>query len=356
MNFPRRFLPALRCIKDGGQLSVFAEVRADEGGITEGTLRCTECSREYTIENGILRLMSDSLTRENQLEITLLNQAYGSMPDVFEPAKSGWRSRLNDSVEIPPHLNMLKAHPDQKVLEIGCGDGRYTVLLSQLGAHVLAFDFSIAALQRASKNVTENTAPTSYKVKPARNRGEVGLVQADVTSLSLAARMFDRCISATPLDSRDERMKLFHTIADALKDDGIYVCGVEYDDLYRRLFGLPVMRRYSPGGVLIEHLAMAELKREAGAYFGRLNTQLIRVHLPLVHKLPLWLSVPMTRAAGWTPIIRQLGNIVMVAAARPIRIPPEGERRSGYLKAKNLYRWYKRKRGQEPFWDLGDPV
>lgn len=356
MKFPRRFVPLLRCIKDAGPLLVSAEPRSDVNGIADGTLKCAQCSREYSIENGILRLMSDALTKENQHEITLLNRAYGSMPDVFEPAKVGWRSELNDSVEIPPHLNMLKLRAGQNVLEIGSGDGRYTVLLSQLGAHVLAFDFCIAALQKASKNVAADAAPTSYKVRPASCRGEIGLVQADVTTLNLVPRSFDRCISATPLDSRDERLKLFHDIAEALTDDGIYVCGVEYDDLYRRLLGLPVMRRYSPGGVLIEHLTMVELKRETGAYFGRLDTQLIRVHLPLVQKFPLWLSVPLTRLAGWVPIIKQFGNIVMVAAARPIRIPPEGVRRSGYLGAKNLYRWYKRKRGQEPFWDCGEPV
>ena len=33
MNFPRRFLPVLRCIKDGGELSVFAEVRADKAAL-----------------------------------------------------------------------------------------------------------------------------------------------------------------------------------------------------------------------------------------------------------------------------------------------------------------------------------
>jgi SAM-dependent methyltransferase len=356
MRFPRRFLSSLRCIKDASPLSVSVELRSDENGIADGTLRCAECSCDYPIEDGILRLMSDALTKENQHEITLLNQAYGSMPDVFEPPKVGWRSELNDRVEISPHLDGLKLHPGNNVLEIGCGDGRYTVLMSQLGAHVLAFDFCIEALKRTSKNLAASKAPTTFVVSPAFVRGEVGLVQADVTTLNLASRAFDRCLSATPLDNRNERLRLFRVIADALTNEGRYVCGVEYDDLYRRLFGLPVMRRYSPGGVLIEHLTMADLKRESGTYFRGLRMQLIRVHLPLVHKLPLWLSAPITKLAGSIPIVRQFGQIVMVTATRPIRITPEAERRPGYLGAKNLYRWYKRKRGQEPFWDWGEPV
>jgi SAM-dependent methyltransferase len=356
MKFPRRFLPSLRCIKDASPLLVSVELQSDENGIADGTLRCAECSREYPIEHGILCLMADSLTEENRHEIKLLNQAYGSMPESFTPSTAGWRSELNDQVEIPPHLKGLQVRPGCSVLEIGSGDGRYTVLMSQLGAHVLAFDFCIEALKRASRNLAANSAPTTFTVKPAPRRGEVGLVQADVTTLNLGVRVFDRCISATPLDNRNERLRLFRVIADALTNEGRYVCGVEYDDLYRRLFGLPVMRRYSPGGVLIEHLTMADLKRESGTYFRGLRMQLIRVHLPLVHKLPLWLSAPLTKLAGSILIVRQFGQIVMVTATRPIRTTPEAERRPGYLRAKNLYRWYKRKRGQEPLWDWGEPV
>jgi SAM-dependent methyltransferase len=177
--------------------------------------------------------------------------------------------------------------------------------MSQLGAHVLAFDFCIEVLKRTSKNLAAGKAPTTFIVSPAFVRGEVGLVQADATTLNLASRTFDRCLSATPLDNRNERLRLFRVIAEALTNGSRYVCGVEYDDLYRRLFGLPVMRRYSPGGVLIEHLTMADLKRESGTYFRGLRMQLIRVHLPLVHKLPLWLSAPLTKLAGSIPIVRQ---------------------------------------------------
>jgi SAM-dependent methyltransferase len=356
MKFPKCFLSSLRCINDAGPLLLRETADADDTGITNGNLYCETCSRAYPIQDGILRLMAGSLTEESQHEIELLNQAYGSMPETFEPAAVGWRSELNDQVEIAPHLDGLQLRPGHNVLEIGCGDGRYTVLMSQLGGHVLAFDFCIAALKRTSKNLAVNSAPTTFTVKPAAGRGEVGLVQADVTTLNLAPRAFDRCISATPLDDRNERLRLFRVIAETLRDEGRYVCGVEYDDLYRRMFGLPVMRRYSPGGVLIEHLAMAELKRESGAYFGSLEMQLIRVHLPLVHKLPLWLSAPLTKMAGSIPLIRQFAQIVMVTATRPIRISAEAARRPGYLRAKNLYRWYKGKRGQEPFWDWKELV
>jgi hypothetical protein len=72
----------LRCIKDGGQLLVFAKIRADASGIADGTLR-SECSREYSIK---------------------WNFADG-----------------------------LKLHSANNVLEIGWADGRYTELMSNSG-------------------------------------------------------------------------------------------------------------------------------------------------------------------------------------------------------------------------------
>ena len=151
MKFPKCFLSSLRCINDAGPLLLRETADADDTGITNGNLYCETCSRAYPIQDGILRLMAGSLTEESQHEIELLNQAYGSMPETFEPAAVGWRSELNDQVEIAPHLDGLQLRPGHNVLEIGCGDGRYTVLMSQLGGHVLAFDFCIAALKRTSK-------------------------------------------------------------------------------------------------------------------------------------------------------------------------------------------------------------
>lgn len=360
VGFPRNLLPLLRCVADSGPLSVCHNGQSDGVGIFDGTLRCDECSREYQIKDGIVRLMAGTLTQESQHEITLLDQAYGAMPETFAPAASGWRSEFNDRIEIPPHLNLLQLRPGQRVLELGCGDGRFTLLMARLGADVLALDFSIAALQRVSNNLLCGVAPTMYEGVPRRPAdaliGHVGLVQADASNFHVAPRSFERALSATPLDSRDERMKMYRAVAESLTDDGRYVAGVEYDDFYRRLFGLPVMRRYTPGGVLIEHLDIPELRRETAAYFSRLRMRLIRVHLPLMKRLPLSVSVPVARAASVVPIVKHFAQILLICAQRPVRIPLEGARRPGYLGAKNLYRWYKRQRGEEAIWDCGEPV
>jgi SAM-dependent methyltransferase len=363
-GFPRKFLPLLRCVRDGGQLSVCDEVRGDEAGISDGSLRCVECSHEYPIENGIVRLMTDALTQETKHEIVLKDREYEAMPEIFVPPSSGWRSEFADQIEIRPHLEAIQPLDGRHVLELACGDGRFTLLMAQLGAEVLAVDFCIEALRKLNRNLSSGIAPTSYKVSSQRPIGSlegcVGLVQADASNFRVAPRSFDRALSASPLDSRDERMKMYRTIAEALTDDGRYVGGVEYDDLYRRLFGMPLVRRYTPDGVLIEHLDIPTMRREAAAYFGSMRFRTIRAHVPLVKhglvkrfpRLAVYVSLMVCALPG----LKHLGELLLLTAERPRRLPVDGERRPGFIGARQFYRWYKRRKGEEPMWDPGCPV
>ena len=92
--------------------------------------------------------------------------------------------------------------------------------------------------------------------------GHVGLVQADASEFHAVPASFDVALSASPLDSREERMQMYRAIAESLKDDGRYIAGVEHDDLLRRLLGMPIARRYTPGGIFIEHFDINTLRRE----------------------------------------------------------------------------------------------
>jgi len=61
-------------------------------------------------------------------------------------------------------------------------------------------------------------------------------------------------------------MSMYRSISEALKADGVYVCGVEHDDLTRRVLGLPRARRYSRDGIFIEHFGKTMMRREAGLF------------------------------------------------------------------------------------------
>jgi len=328
--------------------------------VTDGSLRCSECSAEYPIENGIARLMTHALTPEMEHELALKDQEYAAMPDIFEPPPSGWRSEFADRIEIPPHLDALEPLEGCRVLELGCGDGRFTLLMAQLGAEVLAIDFSIAALHKLADSLSSGAAPTTYRVAPRRPEGSltahVGLVQADAGHFHVARRSFDRALSATPLDSRDERMRMYRTIAETLTDDGRFVGGVEHDDLGRRLLGLPLVRRYTPGGILLEHLDIPTMRRETAPYFSQLHFRPVRAHLPFVKRLPMKVAVFVSLAANAIPGLRLFGELLLLCAEGPIRLPAEGTRRPGSSVAKSLYRWYKRRKGEKPLWDPGVEV
>jgi uncharacterized protein YbaR (Trm112 family)/ubiquinone/menaquinone biosynthesis C-methylase UbiE len=358
VKFPRSLLHLLRCSFDANQLAVVREAGSDDSGVVNGSLRCDHCSREYAIEGGIARMLVPDRTWETELEMGMKDEEYELMPDAFVPPVSGWRSEVLDKIEIPPHLDSLEPLANRRVLELGCGDGRFTCLMAQMGAEVLAVDFSLWALRRTQRNLAKGEPPTTYRLATPRQVGNltsrVGLIQADASQFHVAPRSFHRALSATPLDSRDERMKMFRYVAESLTDDGRYVAGVEYDDLYRRVLGLPVLRRYTPGGILIEHLDMPTMRREMAPYFGRVAMRPIRVHLPMESRLPLKARIVAARLASRTPILKHLGAILLVSAERPRRLPQDGARRPERFAARTLYRRYKQWRGEESIWSLGD--
>ena len=337
-QFPRDMIPLLRCNNDAGELAIAKELRGDGDGVLDAVLRCKSCGAEFRIEDGIARLLPSQLSPEDKHEMSIRDTIDYDFtnPGPFVPPPEGWRSVLSDMLEVPPHLNGLQCSPTNTVLELACGDGRFTKLIAETGARILAVDFSINALRLLAHRL-----PSAARV---------GRVQADINQLQVASRRFDRALTLTPLDSRDERMTMYRKIADALTDDGRYIGSVEHDDLNRRLLGLPLVRRYSRDGILIEHLTMKTMRREAAPYFSNLRIRPIRPRVPIVAKLPKGLAFPILRLIAALPILRQFGELLLLTAQRPVRVPVEGEYRSGSRVAKSLYRSYMHKKNQEASW------
>jgi len=221
-------------------------------------------------------------------------------------------------------------------LELACGDGRFTSLIARTGARILAVDFSLNALRLLAQGL------------PPGSR--VGRVNADINQFHIAPRVFDRALSFTPLHSRNERMNMFRTIAHSLKNEGRYVASFEHDDLNRRLLGLPQLRRYSMNGILIEHLTTKSLRLESAPYFSNTRVCPIRPRVPLVAKLPPSLAGPILLLAAALPFVRHFGELLLLTAQRPVRLPVEGERRPGNSLARVAYRYYMRKKHKDASW------
>jgi SAM-dependent methyltransferase len=336
--FPRDMVPLLRCHNDAGELAIATELLGDDAGVSHAVLRCKTCGVEFRIRDGIARLMPKQLSSEDQHEMSIRDAIDydNKIQGPFVPPPEGWRSTLSDMLEIPEHLYELKSSGSNRVLELACGDGRFTALVAQTGARILAVDFSINALQLLAHRL------------PAGAR--VGRVHADINHLHVASCAFDRALSLTPLDSRDERMNMYRTIAHALTDDGRYIASVEHDDLNRRLLGLPSVRRYSRDGILIEHLSAKTMRQEAAPYFSKVLIRPIRPRVPFVAKLPRGLALPILRLIAALPIVGEFGELLLMTARRPVRLPVEGEFRSGNLVAKRVYRSYMRAKNKKPSW------
>jgi ubiquinone/menaquinone biosynthesis C-methylase UbiE/uncharacterized protein YbaR (Trm112 family) len=337
-QFPRDMVPMLRCNNDAGELAIAKELPGDGDGVSDAVLRCKICGAEFRIEDGIARLLPSQLSPEDQHEMNIRDtidyDCTNAGPFVSPP--DGWRSVLSDMLEVPPHLHGLQSSPSNTVLELACGDGRFTTLIAETGARILAVDFSINALRLLAHRLPSGA--------------RVGRVQADINQLHVASRTFDRALILTSLDSRDERMAMYRTIAHALTDDGRFIGSVEHDDFNRRLLGLPLVRRYSKDGILIEHLTAKTMRREAAPYFSKLHIRPIRPRVPFVAKLPPGLAFPVLRLIAALPIVRQFGELLLLIAQRPVRLPVEGEYRSGSRVAKSVYRSYMHKKNQKPSW------
>jgi len=337
-QFPRDMVPLLRCNIDSGELALAEERRFVADGVLDAVLRCKTCGAKFHIEDGIACLLPDRLTEEDKHEMSIRDTIdYDSTnPSPFVPPAEGWRSVFSDILEVPAHLDELQTLPTNTVVELACGDGRFTSLIAKTGAKILAVDFSINALRLLARRL------------PAGAR--VARVHADINQLHLASRAFDRALTLTPLDSRDERMNMYRTIAHALKDDGRYVGSFEHDDLNRRLLGLPLMRRYSKDGILIEHLTTRTMRREAAPYFSKLRVRPIRPRVPFVAKLPPGLALPVLRLVAELPFVRHFGELLLLTAQAPVRLPVEGEHRSGNRAAKGAYRSYMHKKNKKASW------
>ena len=233
-EFPTEMLSFLRCSHDGGPLHASDIVRGERSGISQARLECKLCEGEFHILDGIARFSnSKKMDSENIHEMTTRNAEYDAATE-FSPCSL---STLSDLVELPPFLRAIQADERSIIMEIGCGDGRFTLLMCQRGARVVAIDLSLSALKKLNSRLATGRAPTPFPQDEHRikdYRSKVALIHADASTIRIAPKSINRALATTPLDSRNERLSLYATVSDALTDDGWYIGSVEYDDFFRR--------------------------------------------------------------------------------------------------------------------------
>ena len=146
--------------------------------------------------------------------------------DIWNTNAEAWDKRIGggggwQSTVIAPMVEtMLDIQPGERVLDIACGNGIFSRRLAQLGAYVVAADFSAKLIELARQRTTEHTDQIEYHVADATDEAQL---------LALAGsddRRFDAAVCNNALMDMPVVEPLFRALARLLKPGGRFVFSV----------------------------------------------------------------------------------------------------------------------------------
>src|ERR1700687_1942585 len=125
LGFAANLTASISCTKDGSPLEVLpGGTLTAEGAIWQGHVGCRACPTCYHIEDGILNmLVGVVLDEESRHEQTIREREEQASHDSEANAPENDDSLM----DMVPTLRALGADGTTDLLELGCGDGRYTV-------------------------------------------------------------------------------------------------------------------------------------------------------------------------------------------------------------------------------------
>ena len=311
IGFPVSFFPLVRCTHDGALLRLREGSTAAQGpedAVMDGTLACSRCGTAYPIQGGILNLLTDAvLDPLSATEQGQRNERGWTVPPQKTPAEV-----TSHAIEIAATLEALPVRPVDKLLELGCGEGRYTLEMAGR-VDILAVDFSIQLLRSLQDQLPPGTK-------------RVGLVLGDVTTVSLAPQRFDYALSTltSNLPSRGHREKLYRLARMALAPTGRFVFSGHFQGIRQKLTGQAKSATYNNTGIYRYNFCLHEGFDEVGPHFASVDAHPIQIYLPLSRTLRLPL-LPLSRMAERIPVLRSFGNLLLVKADGPRPLPPGTE-------------------------------
>jgi len=210
----RALLDILRCPLSGAKLEVDV-FREEAGEIVDGLLRSDRGA--WPIINGIPRIVGDPLREHPEFA----RQYAVRLPESLAPSKAYDRTRESFGRQWTTY-DVLRPQEDEatfrfktgfepemlrdkKVLDGGCGSGRYTAVAARWGAKVVGFD-----LGRAVERAAENTSDCA----------EAHVMQANVFGLPLAEKSFDFVFSIGVLHHTPNTRRAFRRLLRLLKPGG----------------------------------------------------------------------------------------------------------------------------------------
>lgn len=305
LGFPIDMISLLRCTHDDSELVLEPDYRqsADmRNAIESGNLRCQHCQSIFHIDRGVLNLLDHSRMDEESLHEQKSRDANGFTVDPLVTNLD----HANNEMEMISTLKSLPVVPASLILELGCGEGRYTLPLAS-SAKVLAVDFSIEML-----GILRNRLPASARV---------GLVMADISSLKVSASQFDYVLSTltSNLPSSGHRENLYALARHALRQSGRFVFSTHHHGFRQILSQVEKSGRYRPGGIYRYNFRVRECVEEASPFFKLVHARPIQIHLPFARSLKLPI-VRLSRLLERVPLLNKFGMLVLCVAEHPRKV------------------------------------
>ncbi len=144
--------------------------------------------------------------------------------DIWDTNAEAWDTRIGggggwQSTLIAPTVErMLNIQSGERVLDIACGNGQFSRRLAELGAAVVASDFSPKLIELAKGRTTENSDKITYHVVDATD-------EAALMALGESGS-FDAACCNNALMDMPAIEPLFRAVSKLLKPDGRFVFSI----------------------------------------------------------------------------------------------------------------------------------
>ena len=191
----------------------------------DGAYACPSCKRRFPVVRGIPRLLEDVPEHSEQIQRVFdfeHRRFRDSWYTRFEPRLV---EQFLDDCRLPREF-----FEGKRALDAGCGSGRWSYALSELGTELVSFDLTEGGIEAAAEQLSE--------------RPNVSICQANLFQPPLAPDSFDFVMSWGVLHHTPDTHRAFRQLVPLVKPGGTFYVMVYERHSPVRFFFTDLLRRF----------------------------------------------------------------------------------------------------------------